>query len=237
MERVLDNQNISLRRNVLRLVGSLVCLGAASVGSAAPPGPSLNPRDHGFMLYLNKPIGGGVGADSHAKFGFRIEQVRMGGNNGAPDAPDPMQRRALIGWQMGGGQESGMHLSNMRMELGGRVTYDLSHRSFSLVSSSGRSRAPAVAIGPQTLLHARGVTAKNSLDLSFADSKPFDSRGADFAHERIGGFSMGESHQQPSMLHEAAAAALLTFKSRISSGSLRPSESAAMTHRPQALLH
>jgi hypothetical protein len=114
-------------RAAYRAVGGLVCVAAtagvaaATPGIAAPPaGPPLAPRTHGFMLYLSQPIGGGAGASLHPKFGFRIEQVRMMGNSGAPDAGDPLQHRALVGWQMDGLR--GMHASGGKVELGGRMT-------------------------------------------------------------------------------------------------------------------
>jgi hypothetical protein len=97
------------------------------------------------MLYLSKPLGGGTGgAALQPHFGFRIDQVRMTGNSGAPDAGDPVQRRALIGWQFNG--LSGERASGMRLELGGRVTYDMSHGGFQVQSrrpGAGPSRPVA----------------------------------------------------------------------------------------------
>src|SRR5271167_2793184 len=109
------------RRKRLRLtrgVSFIAAMAGAAVASealAAPlEGPALAPRTHGFMLYLSQPLGGGGGASMHPKFGFRVEQVRMGGNSGAPDSGDPMQHRALIGWQMDG--LHGIHASDMKLE-------------------------------------------------------------------------------------------------------------------------
>jgi hypothetical protein len=80
------------------------------------------------MLYLSQPIGGGSGGALHPRFGFRIEQVRMMGNSGAPDAGDPVQHRTLVGWQLD--DLRGLHASNMKLELGGRMTYDLTRGAF-----------------------------------------------------------------------------------------------------------
>jgi hypothetical protein len=80
------------------------------------------------MLYLSQPLGGGGGA-LHPHFGFRIEQVRMVGNSGASDAGDPVQHRALVGWQF-----DNLHASNMKIELGGRMTYDVNQGAFKTVN-------------------------------------------------------------------------------------------------------
>jgi hypothetical protein len=130
---------IMSRRRGFRTAGKLICGGLVCIGSlttasagpsVVPAGPPPAPRTHGFMLYLSQPLGGGVGVGG-PRFGLRIEQVRMTGNNGAPDAADPMQHRSIIGWQFGGLRASDMHL-----ELGGRVTYDVKHGGFALQSSS-----------------------------------------------------------------------------------------------------
>ena len=94
----------------------------------SPGGPPLAPRRHGFMLYLSQPLGGGGAL--HPKLGFRIEQVRMMGNSGAPGAGDPIQHRALVGWQLEG--LGNLPASNMKLELGSRVTYDVTHGAFKL---------------------------------------------------------------------------------------------------------
>jgi hypothetical protein len=136
------------------------------------------------MLYLSAPLGGGGGGGLHPKLGFRIEQVRMMGNNGAPDAPDPMQHRGLIGWQIDG--QGGMHFSGMRMELGNHVTYDMAHGTFAI---SSRQSSVATLLGPRPL-QAATVTAKSA-------PRPVV--------------------LSPSMLHEVAAAAVATLKSRAKS--------------------
>ncbi len=112
----------------------MLCMAAVMSASAAPggfvpppAGPPLSPRTHGFMLYLSQPLGGGGGA-LHPRIGFRIEQVRMMGNSGAPDAGNPIQHRALVGWQLD--DMRNLRGSDMRLELGSRVTYDVTHGAF-----------------------------------------------------------------------------------------------------------
>lgn len=138
-----------MRRAALHLAGGVICLVAtatASAASAIPQGPALPPRKPGFMLYFSAPLGGGAPAGLHPKFGFRLEQVRMTGNSGAPDAPDPMQHRGLIGWQVQGHGDMHMHFSDMRLELGNHVTFDMSHRSFGLTS-----RSASMTLGPRPI--------------------------------------------------------------------------------------
>lgn len=189
------------RRTEFRLTGGVVFIAAmaaaavAPVAIAAPPtGPSLAPRSHGFMLYLSQPIGGG-GGSIRPKFGFRIEQVRMGGNSGAPDAGDPMQHRALVGWQMDGLQ--GIHASDMKVELGGRMTYNVTHGGFGMQWS--RSTA---ATGPRAV-------ASNHLDAGL-QSKPFSAHlfePAPAAREPI-----RPASESASMIHEITAAAMGTLR-------------------------
>ena len=141
------------RQAGLPITGGLLCLLAATPVNAAhpasfapPAGPPLAPRTHGFMLYLSQPMGGGSGgAALQPKFGFRIDQVRMMGNSGAPDAGDPIQRRALIGWQFN--CRSGMQPADMRLELGGRVSYDVTHGGFAIQSSRPGAESGAVDSG------------------------------------------------------------------------------------------
>jgi hypothetical protein len=184
------------RRAGFRLGGGAAFIAAMAGVAVAPAaiagpltGPTPAPRTHGFMLYLSQPIGGGGGSSMRPRFGFRIEQIRMAGNSGAPDAGDPMQHRALVGWQMDGFR--GMHASDMKVEIGGRVTYDVMHNAF------GVSRTSA-ASGPRP-------AATNRTDAT-ATSRPFSSRL----------FEPGPTAREPfrqtsetvSMAHEIAAAAI-----------------------------
>jgi hypothetical protein len=186
------------RRAGFRLTGGVAFI-AAMAGAvvvpaaiAAPPtGPTPTPRTHGFMLYLSQPLGGG--GSMRPKFGLRIEQIRMAGNSGAPDAGDPMQHRALVGWQMDGFH--GIHASDMRVELGGRMTYDVTHGSFGMSRTSGASGSRPAVTG-----RTDAATA----------AKPFSPRL----------FEPGPPAREPfrqtnecvSIAHEIAAAAIGTFR-------------------------
>jgi hypothetical protein len=187
------------QRTGFRLAGGVAFI-AATAGLAVAPavlaapleGPSIAPRTHGFMLYLSQPIGAG-GASLHPKFGFRIEQVRMTGNSGAPDAGDPMQHRALVGWQMDGFH--GIHPSDMKLEFGGHMTYDVTHKAFGIQWSRA---APAFRPAGATRADGR------------AESKPFAPHLLEPAPETREPFR--QTHESASMVHEIAAAAIGTLK-------------------------
>jgi hypothetical protein len=148
------------------------------------------------MLYLSQPIGGGAGAGMlHPKFGFRLEQVRMTGNSGAPEGGDPFQHRALVGWQMEG--LHGIHASDMKVELGGRVTYDVVHGGFA--AQLGRS-APAAGSRPSTMSRTDAST----------EAKPFSPH---LFEPGLGTHDpYRQSNESASMVHDIAAAAIDTFK-------------------------
>jgi hypothetical protein len=135
------------RRAGFRVGVGLICLATLAVAYAGPgskavsppAGPPSAPRAHGFMLYFSRPLGGvGLAGAGGLKLSLRIEQVRMLGNSGAPDAGDPMQHRELIGFQMGA--QHGLHASDMRLELGGRASYDLKHGGFAFGPESSQPR-------------------------------------------------------------------------------------------------
>jgi hypothetical protein len=191
-------------RAAVRVVGGLLGIAAsagvaaATAGIAAPPaGPALAPRTHGFMLYLSQPVGGGGGAALHPKFGFRIEQIRMMGNSGAPDAGDPVQHRALVGWQMDGLRD--MHASDMKVELGGRMTYDVTHGAF---AAQLPRQSPAAASRTATINRADSNT----------ESKPFSPHLFEPSSGARDPFR--QSSESVSMVHDIAAAAIGTFKLR-----------------------
>ena len=215
------------RQAAFPITGGVLCLMAATVaagaqpGAVAPPaGPALAPRSHGFMLYLSQPLGGSGGAALHPKFGLRIDQVRMTGNSGAPDAGDPLQRRSLVGWQMGGG--SGMHTSDVKLELGGRLTYDVTHGGFGAqlsrpgVPSNASRPVSAAASAHMAGGISEGVSGPKSFELHGVEF-----RGAEFhsPEENVRPFThdlFHEAHEanpSSSVFHEVAAAAIATFKS------------------------
>lgn len=209
------------RRTALHIAGGVLCMATLGMAAAAPQpaGPPLPPRAHGFMLYLSQPIGGGA-AVGGPRFGFRIEQVRFTGNTGAPDAGNPMQHRTLVGWQFGGSK-----VSEMRLELGGRVTYDLRHGGFALQSASrfpqrasSRSggafdfapRAPDLHVPQEQDAHARAARlAGPELDRTAPDGgiSDFASRSAAAANGPvhlaccIARFVGGEEHINGRELH------------------------------------
>ena len=184
------------RRTGFRLAGGVAFIAAmagaavAPAAIAAPPaGPTPTPRTHGFMLYLSQPIGGGGGSSMRPKFGFRIEQIRMAGNSGAPDAGDPMQHRALVGWQMDGFH--GIHASDMKVELGSHMTYDVTHGAFGMSRTFG-------AFGSRPAATNRTEPA--------AASKPFAPRLFEPAPATREPFR--QANESVSMAHEIAAAAI-----------------------------
>ncbi len=203
------------RQAGLRAVAGLIFFAAAAAtahGPAVPAaGPTLAPRTHGFMLYLSQPLGSGGGL-MKPKFGLRFEQVRMAGNTGAPDAADPMQHRALIGWQMEGLRD--MQAANVHLELGSHMTYDVRHGGFAFQSP----KAPAAVARSATM---QPVAQRTHIP----ESRSFD------PHVVIGGrglpvreaFALGEMRAaSPSLLRDLTAAAVTTFKSHASSGPPRP---------------
>jgi len=210
------------RQAGFRAAGTLICFGAvaaAAHGPAVPPtGPTLAPRTHGFMLYLSQPLGGGGGA-AKPKFGLRFEQVRMTGNTGAPDGGDPMQHRALIGWQMDSLRD--LRVANMRLELGSHMTYDLRHGGFAFQSS----KAPPTLARPAGLVQAGPKTNLPDSRSFFGARATTGSRGSP-AHESL---ALGETREaSPSLLRDVTTAAVATFKSHAGSGQARP----LGNHRP-----
>jgi len=140
-----------------RIAAGLVLIAMAATAAAGPGstplprGPSLNPHTHGFMLYISQPLGGGPGVGG-PRFGLRFEQVHMGGNNGAPDAGNPMQHRSIIGWQFGGAKAT-----DVRLELGGRVTYDLRAGGFALARNQQAGRLlETQSLARWSFAHAQG---------------------------------------------------------------------------------
>jgi hypothetical protein len=208
------------RQAGLPITGGLLCLLAATPVNAAhpasfapPAGPPLAPRTHGFMLYLSQPMGGGSGgATLQPKFGFRLDQVRMTGNSGAPEAGDPVQRRALIGWQFNG--PSGERASDMRLELGGRVTYDMTHGGIQLQSSRpGASPSRSIAVAAATSHPTTASSESKSFELRGLQFRNPDSHAPDDSARPFTRDLFHEASASSSVLHDVAAAAIATFKS------------------------
>ena len=118
----------------------LICLAAVTCAEAAPRGgffsPGSAPRAPEIMLYFSHSVGTAAGAGPvRPTFGVRVQQVHQAANSGDPEQGNPMQHRELINWQMDA--HSSLHLSDMRVKLGNRLTYDVSARRFG--SPSNRS--------------------------------------------------------------------------------------------------
>jgi hypothetical protein len=145
----------------------LLWMAAAVAVDAAPRAgsfaPGSAPRSPEIMLYFNHAIGAGAGGGSmRPTFGLRVQQVRQAANSGDPDAGESMQHRELVNWQMEA--HSNLHISDLRVKLGNRVTYDVTHRQFG--SPSSRS---VMQIGIPTLRNA---------SLNPVPSRPLFGRGS-----------------------------------------------------------
>jgi hypothetical protein len=118
-------------------VTAVVWTAAAVCADAAPHtgffAPGAAPRSPEVMLYVSHSIGSGSGG-ARPTFGLRVQQVRQGSNSGDPQSGDPMQHRELLNWQMEA--RSDLHIADMRVKLGNRVTYDVSNRRFGSPSRS-----------------------------------------------------------------------------------------------------
>ena len=122
------------------LCGLLALSAAASLAATATAGPraaffspGLAPRAPEVMLYFNHRIGA-VGT-LRPTFGLRVQQVRQASNTGDPDGGDSMQHREWINWQMEA--HSNLHISALRIQLGGRLTYDVTNRRLGSPARSG----------------------------------------------------------------------------------------------------
>jgi hypothetical protein len=136
------------RLGALGVSTGLLWIAAAVAVDAAPRGgyfaPGSAPHAPEIMLYFNHAIGAGAGGSMRPTFGLRLQQVHQAANSGDPDAGESMQHRELLNWQMEA--HSNLHISDVRVKLGNRVTYDVSHHQFG--SPSSRS---AMQIGIPTL--------------------------------------------------------------------------------------
>ncbi len=91
----------------------------------------------------------------------------------------------------------GMNLSGMKVELGGRVTYDVTHGVF----ATQFPKAPATSASrPSTISHPDAST----------ESKPFSTHLFESGPGTRDSFR--QSTESASMVHDIAAAAMGTFK-------------------------
>jgi hypothetical protein len=183
---------------------------AAAVGvSAAPPG--LAPRSPEVMLYISHAVGSGSAA--RPTFGLKVDQLRQASNWGDPaEGGDGMSHRELVNWQMEA--RSDMHISDLRVQLGHKVTYDLTNRAFG---------SPATRSTMQI-----GVPTLKSGAVGASQQRPL------FAHMGVSGSSSSElgSHESSasaSSVRELASAAFaalapsrFTAPQRAAAGRLAP---------------
>lgn len=155
------------RLAALGITGGLLWIAASVAVEAAPRGgffsPGLAPRSPEIMLYFSHSIGGAdAGGSMRPTFGLRVQQVRQAANTGDPDGGDSMQHRELVNWQMEA--HSDLQISNMRVKLGNRVTYDVTNRRFG--SPSGRSamqiELPTLRNAPLNPSQQRPLFARSS---------------------------------------------------------------------------
>jgi len=149
-------------RAAFRPGAGLICLLAAAMAAATPPaGPTPMPQAPEVMLYVTVPLGGGARQGMKLpNLSLRVGQARMGGNSGNPAAGDPMQHRELFRLEVFGPRAAAA--PDMRLELGGRMAYDL-HRGVFGLRADGWKRpsvipmdAPAfAAIPPRQVVSAR----------------------------------------------------------------------------------
>jgi len=117
-----------------RLTAGLIAAAMDVTAEAAPPtafsGPRSAPRSPEVMIYFSHSIGGVPGATGvRPLFGIRIQQVRQVGDFADPAAKgDAMRRREWLSWQAD--TRSGLHVSDMQLKLGSRLTYDLTSQRF-----------------------------------------------------------------------------------------------------------
>ncbi len=135
--------------------------------NAAPRAPYFGPggaapRSPEIMLYFSHAVGGGAGGGSmRPNFGLRVQQIRQGANNGDPEQGESMQRRELLSWQMDA--HSNLHLSQSRLKLGNRLTYDFASSRF------GSPTRSVMQIGTPTL---RNDATNLAQPRSFASRNP-----------------------------------------------------------------
>ncbi len=133
-------------------------MSVAAVGVAHAGGANWNltvhsaPRAPQVMLYIGKPVGGGVGLGGRSFFGFRVDQVHVVSNAPGADVRDGLQQKELLRWQF----EPGVNrrVGDMHLDFGRNVTWDVTRRAFgprsvretyavSFPSLHGKDAAPA----------------------------------------------------------------------------------------------
>ncbi len=146
-----------------RLTAGLIVAALDVTAEAAPPaafsGSRSAPRSPELMIYFSHPIGSVPGTrGARPLFGIRIQEVRQLGELADPEAKgDARRRREWLSWQAD--TRSGLHVSDMQLKLGSRLTYDLTQQRFgsperglsmqSLGRFTSAQRPPLVAASPK----------------------------------------------------------------------------------------
>ena len=187
----------------------LACLAAAVTVEAAPHAPYFGPggaapRSPEIMLYFSHAVGGGAGGGSmRPNFGLRVQQIRQGSNNGDPEQGESMQRRELLSWQVDA--HSNLHLSQSRLKLGNRLTYDFASSRF------GSPTRSVMQIGTPTL--------RNDA-VNLAQPRSFASRNPAGGLAGVNASTVGhDSNRDNSSMRELATAAVAAMApARFTSG-------------------
>ena len=174
----------------------LLCLAAAATVEAASrgayfaPGRSA-PRAPEVMLYFSHAVGSGAGAGGSMRptFGLRVQQVHQAANTGDPEQGESMQHRELVNWQFDG--HSNLRLSQSRLKLGNRLTYDFASNRFGSPSRSVMQiGTPSLRAGVANPVGARPFAVPDPTR-GFAGISP-----------------TRESNRDNASMHEVAAAAI-----------------------------
>jgi hypothetical protein len=179
----------------------LLCLAAAAAVGAAPRGAYFGPggtapRAPEIMVYFSHSVGGGAGAGGPMRptFGLRVQQVHQAANSGDPEQGESMQHRELINWQFDG--HSNLRLSQSRVKLGNRLTYDFASSRFGSPSRSiMKIDASALRAGVANPVGARPFAAPDPTRGSTIGSRRESSRD-------------NSNMRNNSNMHEIAAAAI-----------------------------
>jgi hypothetical protein len=214
------------RSGALGVCTGLLCLAAAATADAAHRGAYFSPggsapRAPEIMLYFSHSVGGGAGAGGSMRptFGLRVQQIHQAANTGDPEQGESMQHREILNWQFDG--NSNLRLSQTRVKLGNRLTYDFANSRFGSPSRSlmkigtpslrtalvnpGAAAYPVGVPNPGTAVNPAGVANPAGAAKSFG-ARPFAAPNPTRSFASIS--SGRESSRDNSNMHEIAAAAM-----------------------------
>ena len=158
---------------------SAAVLSVTAVGVGHAGGANWNltvhsaPRAPQVMLYIGRPVGGGVGLAAHSFFGFRVDQVHVVSNAPGADGRDGLQQKELLRWQFE--RDVDRRVGDMHLDFGRNVTWDVTRRAFgprsvretyavSFPSLHGKDAAPSQSVvrpteAPRPTSEPRAATA------------------------------------------------------------------------------